>query len=55
MTATARDRSGNVSVWLEGTGTLDLVISEVGPDCGLGACVASGAAGATFAAVSPQS
>jgi cysteine-rich repeat protein len=46
------DRTGQVSVWLEGTGTLDLIISEVGPDCGLGACVASGPAGATFNAVS---
>jgi cysteine-rich repeat protein len=45
------DRSGNVSVWLEGTGTLDLIITEVGTDCGLGTCTASGPAGATFMAV----
>jgi cysteine-rich repeat protein len=49
------DRSGQVSVWMEGLQNgqaLDVVVTEVGPDCGIAACVAAGAAGATFTAVS---
>jgi cysteine-rich repeat protein len=45
------DRDGQVGVWLEALGPLNLIVAEAAADCGLGECLAAGPAGGTFTAV----